>query len=590
MRDAINDVLNATLKSLERHFDAIGEVLRSIYDTLAECLDQYVLTLSTAEAPPTSIFGFSEYLASLALLLLVMASSDFRFRFRLVCAREDLRAVGSWLAVSIGFSLLAIDVWFQNKLPIPKLLSNANNLKAFLALVFLFFVFRVLSIAFLRPPVFGNKTARSIFNAAHQFILEGDSERVRVVAEELRRSIPKIINFASDANVTKKVVNDEPEIGRFAHDILLLMGDVRFCRVVVDKAPLFAINLLQDIQSNPRASAPIFQFVRNVGEEFITNKNSAFYQEIAGYRSGYLGYSRPITNIVFGSYQFVERCANENFSPLDVGYSEICDFDGTQMNGYARAALAFVESYIKQGTQVHSYALNRVFQNFEFSLGKLYRLNGNASPYNMPEFERLNESMFFVRETIDLLERHTLPHVRLRKRKRETDIKDIYDLLAALIFDAVFHSASVESPAGAAWSVQYGEIWSRVFTLHEDRTTRIVAFKLRRLVFDEIREMDRYANFKSAGILGYMLNVFGPVVPEKGKARTGWRYFIGLHRLTVDWFKKHYLELRKSDPAVAKACLFGSISFEEESHTIVKTYAGSLGIKPVWPEPVKPAH
>src|SRR5688572_2754438 len=72
--------------------------------------------------PPASgnIFSFSEYLAALALLLVVMVASDFRSRYRVSVARTNLQTVGFWIGLWVGVAILTIDVWFQNGLPIPQ--------------------------------------------------------------------------------------------------------------------------------------------------------------------------------------------------------------------------------------------------------------------------------------------------------------------------------------------------------------------------------------------------------------------------------------------------------------------------------------
>lgn len=562
-------------KALEHLTRVAEETLQYLLGVMMEFVNSERFTMIEAKPPESSFFGFAEYLASFALLLLVLASSDFRFRFRLACATADLRAIGSWLAISIGLALLLIDVWYQNALPIPRFISNANNLKAILAFVFLFFVYRVLSNAFLRPPVFGPKTAATIFDAAHQFILEGDAERVRIVAEELNRSIPKVIDFAAKKVDLPKSTNGKLRTEEFAENLLLLFADLRFCRIVVDKAPLFAIICIREVQKNPRKGRPMLQFVRNIGSEFIINKNSSFYQEISGYDSGYLGYSRPVTNAVFGSYRFVENCAEKGFSPLEVGFGEISDFDAIRINGFVRASLAFVEAYLKEGGYVHSYALNQIFLNLEGAVGGTYRLNGVESFHKMPELDRLQESISFIRKTIDLVDEHYSGPRKLHKSNQD---EDICDLIAKFLFTVIFHSSAVEGPPWTAWDVQHNTVWSMIFGLHQNRTTKVVGFKLRRLFLDEIRHMTEFANYKGARAIGFILHIFGPVLRDKKFERD--REFSGLHKIVIKWLQKNYLEMRRNSPKVADACLLGSISFDETSQAIVKTYMHNLGVRP----------
>ena len=117
-----------------------------------------------------SVFEFAQYLASLALFMVVMTASDFRYRYRLSLTRMDLRRVGFWIAFGIGITFWLTDVWFQNHLPLPKLISNENDIKAGLGLLFLLFVFWLIAIAVISPPGFGTSNAEKFFSAHYQFV------------------------------------------------------------------------------------------------------------------------------------------------------------------------------------------------------------------------------------------------------------------------------------------------------------------------------------------------------------------------------------------------------------------------------------
>jgi hypothetical protein len=281
------------------------------------------IRLIPAQGPTSgNIFSFSEYLAALALLLVVMVASDFRSRYRLSLARIDPRKVGFWVGLGVAAVILAIDVWFQNRLPIPQLMANPNNLKAPLGLVFLAFVFWAISVAAIRPPVFNKGNAARFFEANYHFIHEGNADRVQVIAEELRRSLRAIVTLPTSLSVVREghSVKRTPPEAAHAYDLLLLVADKRFCKTVVDKVPAFALAFLQEVRTPPTRGLPIFPFVRNIGQEFIRNKDSSLYQEQSGYFSGLLGFERPVTRLLFGSYDFVEACANQGGSPFDTEY------------------------------------------------------------------------------------------------------------------------------------------------------------------------------------------------------------------------------------------------------------------------------
>lgn len=135
-----------------------------------------------AKPPPSrSIFGLAEYLASLALFLVVITVSDFRYSYRLSLARFDLRRLGFWVTLIVGLSILTTDIWFENELPIPKLFSNPNNLKAMFGFIFLCFVFTVISVAVARPPRFSKRNAKQFFEINYHYIHQGGPDRLAII-------------------------------------------------------------------------------------------------------------------------------------------------------------------------------------------------------------------------------------------------------------------------------------------------------------------------------------------------------------------------------------------------------------------------
>jgi hypothetical protein len=71
------------------------------------------LTRPTADAGP-AIFGFGEFLAALALLVLVFNSTDPLYRFRVSIAPLPLFRLTFGSIVIIGSGMLLTDRWFQN--------------------------------------------------------------------------------------------------------------------------------------------------------------------------------------------------------------------------------------------------------------------------------------------------------------------------------------------------------------------------------------------------------------------------------------------------------------------------------------------
>ncbi|MBM6593030.1 hypothetical protein [Microvirga pudoricolor] len=531
----------------------------------------------TPATPPISgnIFSFAEYLAALALLLVVLSASDFRFRYRLSVTRLNLRITGFWVGLGIGFSILVIDVWFQNGLPIPKFLNNANNLKAILGFVFLAFVFKVMAVALIRPQRFRSSNAEQFLAVNYHFIHEGNPERLQVIAEELRDSARWIVACAAkypdrEHDSSKATIQQQCAI-----NLLLLIGDIRFCRVVVEKVPTLAFVFFEEAHKYRNRHLPIYQFCRNIGQEFIRNESSSFYQENGSFYSGLLGYTRPVSNTIFGNYEFVEKCAADGASPLDMDFVSISGFTARQMEAYSRAALAFLESNLKATrglSHPHSYALARLLSSMDHALYGLSSLNDSQDYLTSDAYGRLKAVVSFVEKAIELAENYAKKPVKLTGAKRDKDQlrqQDIFDKLAGLIFEIVLAASDVSSPAWAAWTVQHNSTWGQIFGLRKTKAAEIIRLRLQRLMYEEIVRMSVTPNFKGARILGYCLNVLGLTLPDRRKGYG--REFYPLQLMALRWVKTNYRKLLNDHPNVAAACILGSVSYDAEHHRLVST-------------------
>jgi hypothetical protein len=535
----------------------------------------------TCPPPTENIFGLGEYLASLALFLVVMTISDFRYTYRLSLTRTNLRKAGFWISLGIGIAILVTDVWFDNCWPVPKLVSNPNNVKALFGLVFLSFVFRVISVAVIRPPVFTKGNARPFFEVNYHLIHQGNPDRLQVVAEELRRSIPDIVALAAtvpkldDAGGRENLTDEQA----YAHDFLLLIGDRRFCRVVVDKVAAFAFACFVEAQKHTASGIPIFQFARNIGQEFIRNTDSAFYQEESGYYSGFVGYTRPTTKIVFGSFEFIEKCATDGDSPIDTDYREFHDFSATQMEGYARASLTFVESCLqvtKGRWYPHSYALARTLSSFADALSGVSEIDGMERFNNAAGYGRLRVVVDFVNHAITLVDKHAASPKSFRISRAIR--ADIYDDLAQLMFKTIHEASYVSSPEWTSWSIQHNAVWSEYFGLECSAARKVIALKVRRLLYSEIKRMDRFANFKGARILGYCLHVLGLKLTDRHSGSE--KEFYPLQAAVLRWTQANYKRLVADHPRVAEACLHGNVSYDSDNHRLVQTLAAATEKEP----------
>ena len=241
--------------------------------------------------------------------------------------------------------------------------------------------------------------------------------------------------------------------------------------------------------SNSRHSTPLrpekrvyrtVQFARNVGEEFIVNTSSAFYQEDRGYNSGYFGYSKPITSAVFGSYELIERCASERASPLDLHYAVLGKLDATQMDGFTRAGLSFFDDYLaKNHSQTHSYAFTRLLHSLKSCANGVYRLNDlSVDASTSPEYARFKSVADFTRRAIEKLAKSGIKPRALRSK--DEVYHDVYDALVQFIVDLISEAATVNVDSFLCWNIQHNTAWAILFSsFNKDYTFQVLRFKVR---------------------------------------------------------------------------------------------------------------
>lgn len=280
---------------------------------------------------------------------------------------------------------------------------------------------------------------------------------------------------------------------------------------------------------------------------------------------------------MYGNYALVEALATNGDSPLDIDFEEQWAWDGKQWEAYCRATLMTMKDCLAKGCgSQNSYALNRDMHNIESAFQDLYKLNDAPDAYGNDVYDRLRAATEFVKRAIDLIDKQPNPPKPLRRIREGTYPKNIYDHLALLIFRMCFKASNVKSPPETCWTIHHNIVWSTIFsgTSGDGAAWKIVRFKVRRLLYDEIVELSKMPNYKGSRILGFCLNVLGM---RTGPSKENYgRDAYALAKAVHSWTRKHYLSMRMKNPDVAASVLIGSISFDEAGSRLVKTYFKGL--------------
>ena len=529
----------------------------------------------------SAVFGFPEFLTAVALLILVFTAGDPRYRFRIEVAPLHLPLLSFIAIVGLGVATILADVWYAEGWPTLTGPVGQAGVQAGLGLVFLALLIVWIVFAYIRPPTFSPRTAKHFHSALLRRVLKGEAADMAMAADEMSESMSAIVKHCRPLRWRGEAsASDEPirSVEAHAHDILLVMGNSRFCRQLVRTSPTTAMALFDAMGAQEKHRLPVRALVQNLVREAIKNPDSLLYDEADEFSSDFVGQAKPFTTAVFGHYRTIEDLADIHASPLDLRMMAL-DLTARELEAYKAGALVFISAFLKSGAN-QSRALNDVFKCFKSATRDAYELTDAKGLYSGTDaYNRIAGVVRFVGDVIERLSEAEREPGGPAKPEPQRISFDIYDQVAELMFEIILNVAAVEGEAERTWIVHHNAVWGQFFGFADGGAWRLVRRRLVRRLYAEIADMERFANYKSARILGYCLNVLGLRDVGKNAAKREAR---GFHRLLLGWMAANFMTLNRDYPDVANALLVGGISFDEASVRLIKTYA-----KLTQPEPAR---
>jgi hypothetical protein len=513
-------------------------------------------------------------------MVLAWTIADVRYRFRVRTAPIPLQGFTFTVVMAVGILTLLTDLWrAESWLVLAGSVITPASWQAILAGLFLVTFLVWTWFAFIRPPMFGKRNAERYSRTLYRFILRGDPTELAVIADELAYSARALVQHATDRGALKNYrlqqEEDEPrpelpKAEAYANDILLLIADRRFCRVIVGSSPVTALAIFQELGETKKYGIQVETFAKNIVNEALANKDSFLYHEAEGYESGLMGYHKPLSQAMFANFQMVETIGTL-LDPDIIGQSK---WDAAQWEAYCRAVLMVFGDYVDKQFWNHSFTLCRAKSYIEQAPSDLYKINGVTSiTWDSDVFSRLRVVIKFIQDAVDILDKKGVPNnlpLRIREKNGVRGRRSFYDHLADMIFETIFAASAVKSPTDQCWWIQHNSVWGELFNFNhlDGPAGRVVKFKVRRLLYDEVVRMNNFPNFKGAKILSFCLNVMGLKLRDHRYDKDS----RGLHRALLAWTKKHYIWLHGYNHEVAEACLVDGMTYDAENHRIVKKY------------------
>lgn len=523
-------------------------------------------------------FGFSEFLAALALMVLAWTIADVRYRFRVRTSPLPLQGLTFISVGAVGVLTLLTDLWRAEQWLVPKgSLLTPSGWQALLGGLFFLNFMTWVWFAFIRPAVFSRWNALRFMNELYRKILRGSPTELPEIADELSRSAKTLIQYSWQSEelkahnrigVAKKSISKRAvRVRHHAYNVLLLIADRKFCRHVVQTSPITALALFEEMALIKKFDVPLSTFAKNITAEAIAYKDSFIYHEVAGYDTGYVGHQKPLTKALYGNYRVVSALGQV----FDVDYREKQRWDADQWEAFCRLVLMTFKNYIEiEAGYEHSFVLFRVVHDIQSSVQGLHNLNGSASDWwTQDSVRKLDVVVDFAIEAIKILNARKDSVCTTLRRRSDHHHSDVYDLIAELMFEMVFEASAVKEPKNLCWSIQRNSVWSKFFDSFEPEgpAGKIIKFKLRRLIYDEIAKMTEWPNLKGSRVLGMALNVMG-LKNHRADSEKSTR---ALHKAVLSWTKIHYARIAAESPRVANDCLVDGITYESDGPHLIMT-------------------
>ncbi|AZN68688.1 hypothetical protein DX910_11010 [Acinetobacter haemolyticus] len=535
----------------------------------------YGICFSSLSATDPKFFGFSEFLAGLALMILAWTIADVRYHFRIKVAPLPLQMITFSVVTFIGIFTILTDLWRASEwLVLSQTFITSAIWQAFLAITFLATFLIWIWFAFIRPPIFSKLNSKRYVNTIYKYIVEGVSTNLAVIADEITYSASKIIKYAPERGRFQESENvgrgeNITNVELYAHNLLDLIADKRFCKVIIESSPITALALFEEVAIQNKYKVNIQIFSRNIVNEAITNKESFIYHEAEWHDSGLIGETKPITQAVFSNFDMVESIGTMFDTPL-------FKWDAEQWDAYSRVVLITLENLLEKRFINHHHTIYRAMHNLEMAVSDLYKLNGVTNIWENDTYQRLRVVISFIEKFLKLLEeKRTNERIEFRSLDKGNYIdRTIYDYLVNMLFDIICKASFIKGSSTELWVIHHNTIWRKFFVTHgfNSYVGRIFKFKLRRIIYNEILKMDEFPNFQGAAILGFCLYVLGLKINDMG---SNYYDVKALHKVVLIWTKRNFSALYEYNPKIAEQCLIGNLTYDHDKLRIIYPFLGN---------------
>lgn len=543
--------------------------------TIEKCLMGICIELAPIDASAPKFFGFSEFLTSLALMVLAWTTTDVRYRFRIDCAPIPLKGITFGVVVIVGMLTLLTDLWRAEQWLVPTNIPlTTGEWQAIMggALLLTFLVWA--GFAFLFPAIYSKYNSEKFYYNLYIYIMNGSPNELAIIATEISNSIKNIIHYAENTNNRQNSENKQTT-SILADKILLLIAERGFCQAIINHSQETALIIFQEIHATKKYKIPIGLFINNFVCESIENKKSFLYKETNMLESGITGYDKPLSKALFSSYEMTKEIETTlTLKPLDNN-----KWDNDQWNAYLRIVYMTLSGFSPEMHGPSSLAINRALWRVIRSTNNVHTLNSDLAYSNENEqFERVRMVIKFIEACIEDLSKKNTPtgintHINIEDNTLNTDI---YEQISRVMLGIFLDISKITN---SKWLEKLErEIISHTtlfYTSKGEKAEKFIQGKFRRFVYNNI-EASKSTSLDQAFMTTRFLLDLTALVELSGDE--------GIinstsHKLAVRWIKKNYSLIHENNREIAELCLGENMIYDQENCRIVKTYNHPLTAK-----------
>lgn len=535
--------------------------------TIEKCLMNICIELAPIDASAPKFFGFSEFLTSLALMVLAWTTSDVRYRFRIDCAPIPLKGITFWVVVIFGTLTLLTDLWRAEQwFVLTSIPLTIGSWQALMGGALLLTYFLWVWFSFLAPATYGKKNPDKFYQNLYVRVINGSQNELTTMAQEITYSIESIIRYAK--NAPNEENKKEYKVAVFANRILLLIAEKKFCQAIINGSNTTALVIVEEIRRTKKYDIPISLFINNFVCESIENKNSFLYKETNMIDSGIIGYDKPLSQALFSNYEM----AKEIETTLTLRPLENHKWDNDQWKAYLRIVSITLEGFKPEIHGSSSKVISRALWRITRSTNNIHTLNSEQTYSDENEqLERVKLVTKFIKDCINDLSKkntpaNTSPHIDTEDGTRNTDI---YEQISRLMLGLILDVSRITNPK---WIEKLeGEIISQkifFYAPNRNKVEKIIHGKFIRLFYINV-EASKSTSFNQPVMMTRFLLDLTALIEL---ARDEDMMKSNSHRLAVRWIKNNYSLIHKNNREIAELCLGENMIYDKENCRIVKTY------------------